>query len=57
MILCLPTDAPEYVSIGISTLTVYVPDQRHLKLKAIKLNTLIGFLVGKMKKTIKLRKK
>ena len=43
MILRLPIDAPKDVSIGISTLTVYVPDQTHLKLKAIKLNTLIGF--------------
>jgi hypothetical protein len=31
------------VSVGISTLTIYVPDRTHLKLKAIKLNNLIGF--------------
>ena len=43
MILHLPTDAPEDVSVRINTLTVYVPDRTHLKLKAIKLNTLIGF--------------
>ena len=56
MILRLLADAPEDVSVGINTLTMYVPDRTHLKLKAIKLNTSIGFLVGKMKKTIKLRK-
>ena len=39
MILRLPTDTPEDVSAGISTLTVYVPDQTHLKLKA-KISTL-----------------
>lgn len=31
------------VSVEINTLTVYVPDRTHLKLKVIKLNTLIGF--------------
>ena len=30
------------VSVGINTLTVYVPDRTHLNLKEIKLNTLIG---------------
>ena len=43
IILCLPADATEDVSVRISTLTIYVPDQTHLKLKEIKLNTLIGF--------------
>ena len=32
-----------FVSVGINTLTVYVPDRTHIKLKAIKINTLIGF--------------
>ena len=43
MILRLLADAPEDVSVGINTLTVYVPDRTHLKLKAIKFNTLICF--------------
>ena len=32
--LCSLATAPEDVSAGINTLTVYVPDQSHLKLKA-----------------------
>jgi hypothetical protein len=43
IILRLPADALEDVSVGISTLTVYVPNRTNLKLKVIKLNTLIGF--------------
>ena len=43
IILHLLVDTPEDVGVRINTLTVYVPDQTHIKFKAIKLNTLIGF--------------
>ena len=35
MILWLPADAPKDVSDRINTLTVYVPDRTHIKLKVV----------------------